>query len=388
MAKLSFTKTVVGRVVNDVAYAQMNTFSNVGDINGDGWLDIVICGRNGKMVWLENRGPGEEWPQHFVDEVVSMECGGSLVDLTGNGYLDIINGSDARGNEIYWWENPGPAGGRWIRRLIARTPNSQFHDTAIGDVTGDGRLSLLFTNQHGGTNLYRVPLPKDPSVSPWPDLEVIAAGKTESNPFRPEGVQPEEGLAIGDVDGDGQNEVVCGTHWYKRTERGWQEHKFAAGYITTKVAIGDLDGDGRNEIVLSEGDPCVYGKTQGGKVAWFKPKGDIADVWEEHVLENNLLDAHSLQLGDICGNGKLDILVGEVGMADRATDLYIIRLPRLIVYENDGKASFTRHVVDEGTGTHDALLRDMRNKGVLDIVGKPLHGEEKWNVHVWYNNRA
>ena len=402
--KPSFTKRVVGEVVNDVAYARMNTFSAVGDINGDGLPDIVISGRNGRMVWLENRGRDAAWEEHLVDHVQSMECGGSLWDLTGNGCLDIINGSDARGNEIYWWENPLPLRSRsgqalgegWQRRLIARTPNTQFHDTAIGDVTGDGTVSLVFTNQHGGTNIYRVPLPGDPTVSPWPGLEVVATGKVEPNPYRQEGVQPEEGLAIGDVDGDGRNELVCGTHWYKysgREGRPWAAHKFATGYITTKVAIGDIDGDGRNEIVLSEGDPCVYGKAQGGRLAWFKPQGDGMGMWQEHILEEGLLDAHSLQLGDIQtgppGSGShLDILVGEVGVADRETDAYVVRPPRILVFENDGRGNFCRHVIDEGTGTHDAVLVDVLQRGVLDIVGKPLHGPEKWHVHVWFNDRG
>ena len=97
------------------------------------------------------------------------------------------------------------------------------------------------------------------------------------------------------------------------------------------------------------------------------------------------MDAHSLQVGDICGNGSLDVFVGEIGMADRETDGYIVRPPRLIVYENDGRGTFTRHVVDEGTGIHDAVLVDVRNRGVLDVVGKPLHGPEKWKVHVYDN---
>ncbi len=43
---------------------------------------------------------------------------------------------------------------------------------------------------------------------------------------------------------------------------------------------------------------------------------------EEHVLEDFLLDAYPLQLGDVCGNGRLDILVGEVGVADRLRGVY------------------------------------------------------------------
>ncbi len=120
-------------------------------------------------------------------------------------------------------------------------------------------------------------------------------------------------------------------------------------------------------------------------MAWFKPQDDMTELWEEHVLEDFLLDAHSLQLGDICGNERLDIMIGEVGMADHETDAYIQRPPRIMVYENDGQGHFTRHVIDEGTGIHDAVLADMRNRGVLDIVGKPLHGAEKWKVHIYYN---
>ena len=389
MAKPSFTKTVVGEVKNDLPPSPMNTFSAVGDVNGDGRPDIALSGRDGRMVWLENPGPaGREWKLHLVDEVQGMECGGSLWDLLGRGRRDIINGGDFRSDQIFWWENPG-TDGKWKKRVVAKAAGTQIHDTLIGDVTGDGRPSLLFTNQHapGGTTIYRVPLPKDPTVSPWPGLEAVDTGKSERNTGTG-GTQPEEGLAIGDIDGDGKNELVAGTHWYKYAGEGksWKAHKFATGYITTKITIGDLDGDGKNEIVLSEGDPCVYGRGQGGKAAWFKPAGDIGGLWEEHVIEDGLFDAHSLRLGDLCGNGKLDLLVGEVGKAG-AGDAYEGHAPRIMVFENLGGGKFARHVIDEGTGIHEAALADMRGIGVLDIVGKPLHGPEKWKVHVYYNNR-
>lgn len=389
MDGLHFQKRLIAVIEN--SQAEFNVFSAVGDINGDGLPDAVIGGRTGKMVWLENPGIDGPWPQHLIDEVEMLECGGSIHDLNGDGRLDVVCGGDWRSDEIWWWENPGRPGVKWVKRLVAKTGHTQFHDTIIGDVTGDGQLSLVFTNQHGegGTNIYRVPLPSDPTLSPWPGLELVAAGKWEYKPknrWLSDGHQPEEGLAIGDVDGDGLSEIVCGTHWYKYKDGKWLSHKFATGYITTKVAIGDLDGDGRQEIVLAEGDPCIYGRTEGGRLAWFKARTDPTVLWEEYVLEEGLLDAHSLQLGDVFRHGRLDIFVGEIGMVDPESDMYIGHPPRLIVYENNGAAGFIRHIIDEGTGTHDAVLADLRGKGVLDIVGKPLHGPEKWQVHVWLNS--
>lgn len=52
MSSPNFTKKIIGKLVNDVGPAQMNTFSNVGDINNDGFIDFVVCGRHGKPVRL------------------------------------------------------------------------------------------------------------------------------------------------------------------------------------------------------------------------------------------------------------------------------------------------------------------------------------------------
>jgi hypothetical protein len=380
-----FRKHIVATFDNSLFGGDINTLSTVGDINGDGRPDLVVSGRSGQMAWFENPGQLGAWKMHLVDHVKHQECGGSLATLTGSRKLDIINGSDWQGHDISWWQNPGGSG-LWQRRVIYHTGKGQFHDTIIGDV-GDGRLSLVFDNQEGGTAIYKVPIPADPTVSPWPNVEVIASGMKEDNPtssWNPEKWQPEEGLAIGDVDNDGINEVVAGTHWFKLTPSGWVGHKFASGYITNKIAIGDVDGDGKNEIVLSEGDPVIYGKKQGGKLGWFKPGEDILSLWIEHVVDDGLLEAHSLVLADLCGIGRLDIFCAEIG-AVGADDLYILRPPFLAIYENLGNGKFQRHVIDEGTGTHEAVLVDAFNTGRLDIIGKPLHGPEKWDLHVWEN---
>lgn len=148
------------------------------------------------------------------------------------------------------------------------------------------------------------------------------------------------------------------------------------------IAVGDIDGDGQLEIVLSEGDACIYGYPEGGKLGIWKPRaGKIREPWDEYRLADNLLDPHSLQLADLCGNGRLDILVGEIGKRETLE----AEPPRIFLYENLGGGNFTRHTLDEGTGVHHARLADFRSKGVLDIASRPLHGADKWKIFVWEN---
>jgi len=159
-------------------------------------------------------------------------------------------------------------------------------------------------------------------------------------------------------------------------------------YITNKIVVADIDRDGKNEIVISEGDAYIYRHDDGCKVAWFKPVSDnYKGMWQENIIDTGLLDAHSIAVADLCGNGYPDLFIGEIGAIERGSTCedYIIRKPRLLIYENDGKGFFpARYIIDEGTGTHEAALIDLTGDGKLDIVGKPLHGDEQWKIHVWY----
>ncbi|MDR1286515.1 MAG: VCBS repeat-containing protein [Treponema sp.] len=387
MANPRFRRQVIGEFKNDTGIARMNTLSCTGDFNRDGKMDFAVCGRNGKMAWFENTGDRTEWIYHPVAEVKNQECGGRAIDLTGNGYPDIINGSDAWADEMSWWENPGPKGGEWKRHIIAKTGKVQQHDTLVAPVKNDGINYLLFTNQERGTTLYALPVPSNPFLSPWPDLEIIADDMKLPNPHAKTGFQPEEGVAAGDLDNDGMLEVVSGVSWFKWTGNHWQASKFTEeNYITNKIAIADIDGDGKNEILLAEGDACIYGKKEGGKAAWFKPvAGNVWGMWEEHIIDTGLLDAHSIAVADLCGNGFNDIFLGEIGVTRGDSEEYHLRPPRLYIYENDGRGNFpVRHIIDNKTGVHEAVVTDLNGDGKLDIIGKPLHGPEKWKLHAWF----
>lgn len=396
MKNVNYKKTVIGELKNDVGEGQMNTFCCVGDFNNDGVQDFAVCGRFGEMAWFENQGKEKPWIKHHIADVTAQECGGRAFDLTGNGYPDIINGSESSNDEMSWYENPGKSDKEWVRHIIAKTGMGQQHDTLIANIKNDDTKYLIFTNQNAknlngpGTTVFCVPIPNDPSVTPWPGLEVIAKNQglpNDGNPWNDSGIQPDEGLAVGDVDGDGLVELVSGVTYYKWQDGKWFGNKFTEEiYITNKILVTDIDNDGKNEIVLAEGDSYIYGHKQGGKLAWFKPKNETATgIFEEHIIETGLIDAHSITAADICGNGNMDLFIGEIGAYDYENEKFLPRKPRLMIYENDGKGNFTtRHIIDEGTGIHEATMVDLTGDGKLDIIGKPLQGKEKWNLHAYF----
>jgi len=74
----------------------------------------------------------------------------------------------------------------------------------------------------------------------------------------------------------------------------------------------------RYEILLSVGDVYICEYDEDYKIAWFKPESNnYKDIWQEHIIETGLLDAHSVTIAAFCSNGRLDIFVGEIGAIKR-----------------------------------------------------------------------
>ncbi|MEM3792755.1 MAG: VCBS repeat-containing protein, partial [Candidatus Bathyarchaeia archaeon] len=84
-----------------------NSICLVGDINGDGFVDVVIGNftespsEEGYLVWYEYPG----WKRHIVARA-NLEAGGVLVDVNHDGCVDIVAGQPYYGRELYWFENP------------------------------------------------------------------------------------------------------------------------------------------------------------------------------------------------------------------------------------------------------------------------------------------
>ncbi|TCT21397.1 InlB B-repeat-containing protein [Thiobaca trueperi] len=180
---------------------------------------------------------------------------------------------------------------------------------ATGDLDGDGRDEIVIgfgqvTTQPGMPGGRFQILDDDFShllwgqIS-WPDYNT-ANGETYP--------------AIGDLDGDGKNELLIGLGaggqgliQVFRVENGalaplgwtaidWPEYNQSNG--AARPAVGDLDGDGRDEIVIGLGPVAGRADIPGG--TFFVKKGfDSAALAAASADRNQLLVEEELLLGDL-----------------------------------------------------------------------------------------
>jgi FG-GAP-like repeat len=333
--------------------------ATVADFDRDGRPDIV----SGPYLFA---GPGFV-PRAFRANHAAKEYARSnsdhALDVDGDGWLDVVVGGwDEDG--IWWYRNPGNeahARGRpwevnqpWAGRRLAKT-RGRMEMFELHDYDGDGVPEL-----------HSACWKKDEPLEVWRWTK-DAEGQPALVPFVLGAEGGGHGYAFGDVNGDGREDVLTEIGWYERPPGApfagpWRLHRETAlPHPSCPFAVKDLDRDGRLDIVFGRGHD--YGLYWWQQLA---PAADGTTRWRTHVIDESWSQAHAIQLADLDGDREEELVAGKCIWAHEGGDPGAAEPPAVYYYRWDrATATFARHTI-AAPGENVALGRQF---SVTDLDG-------------------
>ena len=309
----------------------------LGDVNGDGNLDIITANFNSAnvSVLLGNGNGTFSAKTDFATGTDPFAV--RLGDVNGDGLLDIITANKGSNNASVLLGN----GNGTFQTQATFSTGSSPRSVALGDVNGDGTLDIITANQ--GSSNVSVLLGTGNGSFAGQAVDTLNAAQSYS-------------VALGDVNGDGKLDIVAGNRsgsngslLLGNGDGTFQASQvFSAGGAQCFVALGDVNGDGKLDIVIARA---------GNDVALVIGNGNGTFQGPQTVGSGT--NPRSLSLADVNGDGRLDILTANFGSTANNASVLL----------GNGNGTF-QGAANFATGTNprSAVLGDVNGDGRLDIV--------------------
>ena len=280
--------------------------------------------------------------------------GGCLLDVDGDGRLDIVVNEGTPESRLVWYRAPQTSGS-WTRHVI---------DTGVDapdmmPATLLGHRGVLLIHKRMQVRFYEIPA--DPTAR-WPYQEVYSF-------YSP---SHQGGIRMADIDGDGLPDILAGMYWIRSPESfelPWRLFAIMLWNETPESAMlrlryGPLGGT-RPELLAAERD------MHPARLAHFEKPADPRQLWIEHRIETvpDLAEVNSIETADFDSDGRPDILIAEKAGA-----------ARLMVLYNQGEGRWRPVVIAQGRPICFARVVDVNEDGRPDILAI------RSDAIVWFEN--
>lgn len=307
-------------------------FPALGDFTGNGTMELVFGGRH---QWHAYASGGEMIAQKPVVDPYNRPFATTVGHTEDD--ADYIYMATMHHPEFFTVPDPLPNASRLHKLALEPIPGDAlpshryetvwmqqfpgivgYRELRFFDLTGDGTDEIILSHAPRG----------DPEVPAFSILDLEGTILYQS-PWN-----TGSSIAIGDVQGDGQNEVVAllnqealddpdrywepwshlvGVQWVGGKFRETYDFPIDDEYGGHLIVLCDLDDDGADEVLLALGEPMRDGQPGHGIMKIFKQNGDL--LWEYGFPYGQ---PRHPRIDDFTGDGNYDIILGT-----SATQLFV-----------------------------------------------------------------
>lgn len=350
----------------------------IGDVNTDGRADLIVGTTQDLGVAFfinDGRGGFAAAGSHFFGETPGAVL---VTDLNADGKQDVVIGGPP---------SPSPSGAIPFVSVLINDGTGQFTASvnrvgteggvvalAAGDLDGDGRSDLLAVGDEEfmpNLGILRNTGAAVPFASP---AVMYTAGRDVA------------GARIGDMNGDGRNDVVFVTKfggsvtvWLKRAVSGLPADAFNAldpffgGYAPAAMVLGDVNGDGRLDVAFAdEFDAGVLFGTGGGALSSSQSipvAAALSGMTVADVNRDGRLDLIGTRASGEPGDASVFVTLGRAGGFGATTDYVAgIDASAIAAADLDGDGAVDLVIAEQdysGTNVSNAMVMMNRGNGTF-----------------------
>lgn len=405
------------------AYTQYGNYPRFGDVNGDGYEDLLVAGawhynkKQGRLyLYYGGRNMDDKPDKIFTGENLGDGFGAEayLADVNGDSYADVVTGAAEYNNQqgrVYIFYG-GPDMDEKADVVIdgeAGTHGFFGHTITAGDVNNDGYKDVIasavfYNNNKGRVYLFYGGNPMDTTA------DVIFDGESEKDHYFGRDINNPK--MVGDVNGDGFGDLLISSRYWNywggangqgRARLYYGGPGTSMDAIPDKVFTGenrkddfgcsggifDIDNDGFGDVII--GARCYRCDNRGEGRVYLYWGGKDMDTVPDEVFDSEpgLVGAFGcgLDIGYVNNDDYGDIVVAAPFYAQNPWS------GRAYLFYGGTKESINTTCdkvftlpTEKKNGSQHVALGDIDNDKCLELaIGGPEYNNSQGRVWLYYN---